>query len=161
VMIGAFSEREGHQWLIQSVAFTGFILILVLSGRDRRHGWSEMPTALVAVGDGLVIVGFAVVLIAFRHNSFAAATIKVEATQQLVSTGLYGVVRHPLYAGVLLFLIGMPLALGSWVALAGTVISLAAIVWRIGHEERFLASNLAGYDEYRRAVRHRLVPGAW
>jgi len=133
----------------------------VVSVLDHRFGWSPVPTAICVVGDFLVAVGMVVQMLAVIQNSHAAATIRVEAGQKLVSTGLYGLVRHPMYSGLVIMLIGTPLALGSYWGLAFVVPGLIVLALRIGDEERLLEEELDGYREYKRKVRYRLVPCMW
>jgi protein-S-isoprenylcysteine O-methyltransferase Ste14 len=133
----------------------------VLSGIDHRLGWSSVPTALVIVGDLLVIVAYVGFCLVFRENTFGAATIQVVEGQRVISTGPYAVVRHPMYGWALLLLLGMPLALGSWWSLLIAVVGVAGLVARLLDEERFLAGNLPGYSDYMRRVRYRLVPLVW
>jgi protein-S-isoprenylcysteine O-methyltransferase Ste14 len=96
-----------------------------------------------------------------KSNSYAASNIQVEEGQPVVSTGLYACVRHPMYSGALLLVAAMPLALGSWSGVLLLVPFFPVLVWRIRDEEKFLLKNLAGYAEYMRRVRYRLVPGLW
>jgi protein-S-isoprenylcysteine O-methyltransferase Ste14 len=93
-----------------------------------------------------------------KENSYAASTIQITEGQKVISTGPYSVVRHPMYAGALLLLIGMPLALGSWYGLLGILLLLPVLIWRLLDEETFLCRNLPGYSEYSAKVRWRLIP---
>jgi protein-S-isoprenylcysteine O-methyltransferase Ste14 len=161
VQAGPVAERTPLQKLIQSLASFAFLAVFVLAALDWRHGWSRLPDAVVVAGDVLVALGLFVVFRVFRTNSFTSATIEVAREQTVVSTGPYAVVRHPMYAGALLFMLGVPLALASTWALFGVVALVAVIVWRLLDEERYLAQHLRGYDEYRRRVRYRLVPHVW
>jgi protein-S-isoprenylcysteine O-methyltransferase Ste14 len=120
-----------------------------------------VPWHLVVFGDALVLIGFAIVFLVFRENTFTAAIIAVEANQKVVSSGPYAVVRHPMYAGALLGFTGTRLALGSWWGLLPAGLVMGVIVWRLLDEEKFLARNLPGYDEYWRKVGWRLLPGMW
>ena len=97
----------------------------------------------------------------FHANSFAAATIRVEAGQKVVSTGPYAIVRHPMYSTALLMLFGIPIALGSWWGLLVFVALIPALAWRLIDEERVLLRELEGYSDYRRRVRFRLIPLIW
>lgn len=101
------------------------------------------------------------VFLVLRENTYAAGTIEVEQGQQVISTGPYALVRHPMYAGALIMLLGIPLALGSWWGLLTIVPMALALVWRILDEEAFLRKNLPGYAEYRAQVKYRLVPLIW
>ena len=113
------------------------------------------------VGDALVVGGFWVVYLTFRANSYTSAAIEVAADQRVVETGPYAVLRHPMYAGAGILLLGSGVALGTWWAVAPAVALMAAIVWRLLDEERFLSANLPGYDAYRLRTRYRLIPGVW
>jgi protein-S-isoprenylcysteine O-methyltransferase Ste14 len=161
VKAGPIAEKQLGQKIIQSLASLAFIAIFVLAALDHRQGWSRVPDALAIAGDALVALGLAVVWRVFRANTYTSATIEVAREQQLVSTGPYAHVRHPMYAGALVMCLGIPLALGSWWCLAPVAALAAVIVWRLLAEERTLASELPGYPEYRARVRHRLVPGIW
>jgi protein-S-isoprenylcysteine O-methyltransferase Ste14 len=115
----------------------------------------------VIAGDLFVALGFLIIVIVFRENPFSAATIDVATDQNVVSTGPYAIVRHPMYAAALVMLFGTPLALGSWWGLLVLVPMTLVIVWRLLDEEQFLAKNLPGYTQYREKVRRRLVPFLW
>jgi protein-S-isoprenylcysteine O-methyltransferase Ste14 len=158
---GPFAETRP----VQKVVITGTVLmviaVLVTSALDHRFGWSTVPTAAVVLGDVLVWTGLTVAQFVVIQNSYAAATITVESEQQLVSTGLYGVVRHPMYAGTLMMMIGIPLALDSYWGLVVILPALAFLVLRIVDEENMLREQLAGYREYTQRVRFRLVPHVW
>ena len=111
--------------------------------------------------DGTVVVGLAGTQLVVVQNAYASATITVEADQPLVSTGLYGIVRHPMYSGALIMMVGTPLALDSLWGLAVVVLAVPALVARILDEEKMLVEELSGYREYTTQVRSRLVPGVW
>ena len=135
--------------------------MVVISVLDHRFGWSPAPTTICLVGDVLVAVGLGVAMLVVIQNSHAAATVRVEAGQQVVSTGLYGLVRHPMYTGNLILMIGIPLALGSYWGLVFVVPGLIVLALRIRDEEKLLKEDLDGYREYTRNVRYRLVPHVW
>jgi protein-S-isoprenylcysteine O-methyltransferase Ste14 len=158
---GPTAEREPSQKIIQAFASVLFCAIIVVPSFDHRFGWSAVLFALIIVGDCLVVLGFWIVFIVFRENSFASSIIEVSADQKVVSTGPYAWVRHPMYAGALLLLAGIPIALGSWWGLAPVALICGALVWRLLDEERYLARHLAGYEAYQRQVRWRLAPGLW
>jgi protein-S-isoprenylcysteine O-methyltransferase Ste14 len=108
--------------------------------------------------DILTVLGFYITFLVYKENTFTSATIEVASDQKVISTGPYAVVRHPMYAGGLLYLLGMPLALGSYWGLLVFLAVLPALIWRLLDEEKFLAKNLPGYLEYRAGVRWRLIP---
>ena len=159
VQAGPQAEKEVSQKIIMSFAMAGFIGLIVLPALDRRFGWSPVAPAVSVFGDALVALGFLLFFFVLQQNGYAASTIEVAEGQTVVSTGLYGIVRHPMYAGVMPLLIGTPLALGSWWGLAALVLIVPALVWRLLDEERFLARNLPGYVAYCAKVRWRLMPG--
>jgi protein-S-isoprenylcysteine O-methyltransferase Ste14 len=135
--------------------------MMVVPGLDHRWGWSSVPVWLVLLANAGVILSFAIFFVVMKQNSYAAATIRVEAGQPLVSTGIYGIVRHPMYSGALILMVCMPLALGSYWTLLVLILALPVLVWRILNEENVLTRDLAGYTEYCRKVRYRLIPGIW
>ena len=150
---------------VQKAVVTGIVLsftgMLVVAGLDRRFGWSTVPAAISVLGDVLVAVGLGVAMLVIFQNRYAAANIIVEKDQPLVTTGLYGVVRHPMYSGSVVMMIGMPLALGSYWALLVAVAALVLLVIRIVDEEKMLSQELTGYRDYMQKVHYRLVPLAW
>ena len=156
---GPTAEKQKEQKLIMLVASLGFIALLVVPALDHRRQWSHVP--VIVLGDILVALWWLVVFIVFRENSFASATIEVAEGQTVVSTGPYAIVRHPTYAGGLLLVVGMPLALGSYWGLLPIGAMMPVLLWRLFDEERFLARKLPGYREYCARVRWRLIPGVF
>ena len=155
---GPTAEKEKAQKIIMLFASIGFIGLLVVPALDYRFRWSSVPAYMVIAGNILTVVGFYITFLVYRENTFTSATIEVASDQRVVSTGPYAVVRHPMYAGGLLYLFGMPLALGSYWGLLVFVAVLPALIWRLLEEEKFLAKNLPGYVEYCAKVRWRLIP---
>lgn len=158
---GPTAEREVSQKRIQSVTGVLAIALAIVPAIDHRFGWSHSPWAVAIAGEILVIAGFVLIGLTFRANSFASATIETSAGQTVISTGVYGVVRHPMYAGAALMFIGAPLALGSWWGLVPGALLLPTLAWRLTDEEAFLVRNLSGYEAYRRRIRWRLLPFVW
>ncbi|HTD41840.1 MAG TPA: isoprenylcysteine carboxylmethyltransferase family protein [Mucilaginibacter sp.] len=156
---GPGGEKEKTQKIIQSIAQFAFIAFYLLSGFDHRYEWSNVPVLVVIVGDILVASGFYIVFVVFKENTFTSATIEVDDKQTVISTGPYSIVRHPMYSGALIMLIGTPIALGSWWGLIAFILIAAVIIWRLLDEEKFLSANLPGYTEYCSKVRSRLIPG--
>jgi protein-S-isoprenylcysteine O-methyltransferase Ste14 len=120
-----------------------------------------VPTPVVVIGGILVAFGLGMATMVVNQNSYAAATIRVEAEQPVISTGLYGLVRHPMYAGALIMMVGMPLSLDSYWGLVTVLPAVAVLALRITDEEKMLREELNGYDEYTHKVHYRLVPGVW
>jgi protein-S-isoprenylcysteine O-methyltransferase Ste14 len=158
---GPAAEKEPTQKIIMLFASAGFIGLLIIPALDNRFGWSHMPPAVALVGDGLLALGWLAIFFVFKENSFTSATIELAPDQKVISTGPYALVRHPMYAGGLVMLAGIPIALGSWWGLLVLVATMLALVWRLLDEEKFLARNLPGYVEYQEKVRYRLIPHVW
>lgn len=158
---GPTAEREPRQKLIQGITTLLLCTMFVVCGLDHAFGWSAVSSVAVLIADVFVLLGFAVMFLAFRENSFAASTIQVDREQRVIDTGLYGVVRHPMYVGALILFGATPIALGSWWGLVPVALLVAALAWRLTDEENFLARNLSGYTDYQRRVGARLIPGVW
>jgi len=158
---GPTAEPEPSQRIIMWLVSVGFVALLVVPALDHRFGWSHLPAWLVLAGDALVLLGFYGIFRVYRENTYGAATIRVTAGQTVISTGPYAVVRHPMYATASLYLVGTPLALGSWWGLVPLALMVPALIWRLLDEERLLARDLPGYTEYQRRVRYRLIPLIW
>ena len=158
---GPMAEKEPVQKIIMLIASAGFIGLVLVPALDRRHGWSHMPAWIALGGDLLVILGWIVVFFVFRENTFSAATIELATDHKVISTGPYAMVRHPMYAGGLIMLVGIPIALGSWWGVLVILAVMPALIWRLFHEERFLLANLPGYGAYQERVRYRLIPYVW
>jgi protein-S-isoprenylcysteine O-methyltransferase Ste14 len=162
VTAGPLAEKQAAQKLIQAVAGLAFIAIFVVAGLDHRFGWTRGDAPRMALaGDGLVAVGLLIIFLVFKTNTFTSGTIEVAPDQRVISTGPYRIVRHPMYAGALIMLTGVPLALDARTAFLAVVPLGAVLVVRLLAEERFLMRNLPGYDAYRDRVRKRLVPLLW
>jgi len=161
VAAGPKAETSRYQRLIQVFASLAFIGMFVVAALDHRFGWSSVPLPVVFVGDLMVVLGFVIVFRVFKENSFAAGTIEVAPDQRVISSGPYAVVRHPMYAGAMIMLVGTAFALGSWWALVPYAVLKLVIVLRLLDEEAFLSQRLPGYAEYSKRVRFRLAPGVW
>ncbi|OBI76403.1 isoprenylcysteine carboxylmethyltransferase family protein [Mycobacterium sp. E740] len=151
--------------IAQRILIVGWLLSVpaafVISGLDHRFGWSHVPTAICLIGDVLVAVGLILVTVVAVQNSYAAANVQVEGGQTIVSTGLYGMVRHPMYTGSMIMMIGIPLALGSYWGLLTVLLAAVSLSLRIRDEEKMLQEELEGYRDYTQKVRYRLVPCVW
>jgi protein-S-isoprenylcysteine O-methyltransferase Ste14 len=159
--VGPGAEKETTQKIIIVLAFVAFAGSAVLPALDRRFGWSDVPTSVVILGDVLIALSHVAFYVVFRENTYGAATIQVAEDQRVISTGPYAMVRHPMYSGALVLMLGIPLALGSWWGLLMLVPGVLVLIWRILDEERFLSENLPGYRDYKDSVRYRLVPFVW
>jgi protein-S-isoprenylcysteine O-methyltransferase Ste14 len=159
--VGPLAETRMLQRIVISVAFICFPAMFVVSALDHRFGWSPVPATVSLVGDVLVATGLIVAMLVVIQNGYAAANVTVEAGQHVVSTGLYGLVRHPMYTGNMILMVGTPLALGSYWGLVFVIPGLIVHALRIHDEEDLLAHELSGYREYTRQVRYRMLPYVW
>ena len=161
VHAGPTAEKETSQKIIQFITSIGYTAMLVVPALDHRFHWSRVSFYGVVAGDVLVVLAFLIIFFVYRENTFASATIETYPDQKVVSTGLYAMVRHPMYTGGLLLFIGMSLSLGSWWGLLAYLLMIPALIWRIHDEERLLTKNLPDYGEYKNRVRYRLIPFVW
>ena len=158
---GRSAEKRRVQQFTMLCTSAGFIALLVVPALDHRYHRSTVPLSGVIAGDVLVATGLYFIFLVYRENTFTSATIDVAPNQTVVSTGPYAIVRHPMYASALLYLVGTPLALGSYWGLFPLAATLPFLIWRLFDEERLLCERLPGYTEYQQKVRHRLVPRIW
>jgi protein-S-isoprenylcysteine O-methyltransferase Ste14 len=164
-MAGVFQKDQAPAdkifMVFVQVAFYGWLGLMALDAK--RWGLSHMPFWLNLVGAILSASFFLSCWLVFRENSFAAPVVKIqqERGQRVITTGPYAIVRHPMYSGGILYFVGLPLLLGSWIGLALAPILIAALTLRIGVEERTLTEALPDYADYARRVRYRLIPGVW
>jgi protein-S-isoprenylcysteine O-methyltransferase Ste14 len=158
---GPRAESRTSQKIIQFVATILFFSLMIIPGLDHRFHWSAVPVPVVLVANALCVLAMASIALIFQHNSYAAATIRTETGQQVISSGPYRFVRHPMYTGGALLLLATPFALGSVYALGASVLLIGAIIVRLLDEERYLSANLPAYANYCHKVRYRLVPLIW
>jgi protein-S-isoprenylcysteine O-methyltransferase Ste14 len=158
---GPGAEQSTLQKIVATIALTSLFAVFVVCGLDHRFGWSHMPPVVSWVGDGLEVFSFIMFYWVFKENSFGGSSIRVEENQKVISTGPYAIVRHPMYVGTIVMVIGIALGLGSWWALLFLVIQMFVLPIRILDEERLLKKDLPGYTEYAQKVRYRLVPYLW
>lgn len=154
-------EKVGTQKAVIGVAAVMFIAVFVLAGLNRRFGWSDVPGWLMYVCAGLQLAAYGVYMEVMRENAYLSRTIEVQEGQQVVDTGLYGIVRHPMYAATVIMFLAMPLVLGSWASFGVMLIYPFVIVVRILNEEKVLEEGLEGYTEYKNKVKYRLIPFIW
>ena len=154
-------EKQGTQKGVVAVMGLVFFSGFILAGMDFRFGWSKVPLPVVIVASVLFLVGYALYAEVMRENAYLSRTIKVEEGQTVISTGLYAVVRHPMYTASTVMFLALPLILGSWYALIPFALYPVIMVVRIRGEEKLLTAELSGYEEYTRKVRYRLIPFIW
>lgn len=158
---GPVAETRTVQKLLIAGWYVSLAAMVLVSTLDHRFGWSEVPAAISIAGAVLVAIGLGVTSLVVIQNSFAASTVQVESDQKLVDTGLYGLVRHPMYTGNVITILGFPLALGSYWGLLAVLPGVLMLVLRIGDEEKMLIDELDGYREYAQKARYRLIPLLW
>ena len=154
-------EKEREQDLVIKLSGLMFLVGFILAGLDFRFGWSKLPMAVNYVGAGLFLTAYVLYAEVLRENTWLSRTIEVQEGQTVVSTGLYGIVRHPMYFATVILFLSMPLVLGSVPAFLVCRCYPAIIAKRIRNEEQVLSRELAGYDEYKQKVRWRLIPYIW
>ena len=154
-------EKQATQKGVVAYAGLMFIAGFVVAGMDYRFGWSKMPQWVTIAASVLFLVSYALYAEVMRENAYLSRTIKVEEGQKVVDTGLYGVVRHPMYAVTILLFMAMPLVLGSWYALIVFAFYPAIIIVRLKDEEDLLTRELPGYDAYKQKVKYRIIPFIW
>lgn len=159
--VGPAAETRPVQKIIITLAFVSMVAMTVVSVLDHRFGWSRVPDWVSVLGNVLVALGLTIDLRVFRENSYGASTIKKMEGQRVISTGPYALVRHPMYAGVLIMLLGVPLALGSYWGLLFMIADIPILMLRTLDEKAMLREELEGYNAYTRNVRYRLVPRIW
>jgi len=145
------------------LAFSGLMFIagFVVAGLDYRFGWSQMPAWVVAVASVIFLAAYGLYAEVMRENAYLSRTVKVEEGQTVVDSGLYGIVRHPMYMATLLLFLAIPLILGSWYALIAFAFYPVIIIVRLKDEETLLSRELPGYEEYKKKVKYRLIPFVW
>ena len=154
-------EQEKAQRQVVALSALMFVAGFLLAGFDQRYGWSEMPAWVVAIAAVVMVCGYGLYAEVMRENAYLSRTVEVQENQKVISTGLYGIVRHPMYAATLVLYLAMPIVLGSWVALIPFLAYPFIIARRIRNEEQVLEEGLTGYCEYEQQVRYRLIPFIW
>ena len=156
-----FREKETAQKRIIGLSWLWFLLAFFLPGLDQRFGWSHVPVMIVLAAALLVLLGYGIVVWVFRENSYASRVIEVTEQQQVIDSGPYALLRHPMYLGAIVMYIFSPLALGSWWAMIPALPIIPVLIVRLLNEEEILLRDLPGYAAYRQKVRFRLLPGVW
>ena len=154
-------EEQGEQKQVIAGSGLMFLASFILAGLNYRFGWLSLPRWLVWTAAVLFLLGYLLYAEVLRENVWLSRTVEVQEHQQLVDTGLYGVVRHPMYAATLLLFLSMPLVLGSPVSFVVMLLYLPLIAKRIRNEEEVLEQGLEGYADYKKRVRYKVIPGIW
>ena len=154
-------EQEKPQMAVVAVSILLFLAAFVAAGLDFRFGWTHVPIWLVCLAAVLQLAAYGLYAEVMRENAWLSRTVEVQENQKVIDTGLYGIIRHPMYTATILLFLAMPLVLGSWVSFAIMLLYPVVIVFRIRNEEQVLEAGLAGYREYKQRVRCRLLPFIW
>ena len=154
-------EKQSAQKGVVALSGLMFLAGFVVAGLDFRFGWSDMPTWVVITASALFLIAYVLYAEVMRENAYLSRTIKVEEGQKVVDTGLYGIVRHPMYAVTILLFMMIPLILGSWYALIAFAFYPIIIIVRLTEEEKLLTKELPGYAEYKQKVKYRIIPYVW
>ena len=154
-------EKEGAQKGVLALSALLFIAGFVVAGLDHRFGWSSVPPWAIILASAVLLISYALYAEVMRENAYLSRTVEVQEGQQVVDTGLYGIVRHPMYAVTLWLFLSIPVVLGSWWSLLCFAPYAAVIILRIHNEEKVLTRDLPGYAEYKTRVKYRLIPFVW
>lgn len=154
-------EKQGKQKSVVALSGLMFLGGFLVAGLDFRFSWSQMPHWVVIMGSVLLLAAYGMYAEVMRENAYLSRTVKVEDGQRVVDTGLYGIVRHPMYMATVLLFLMIPLILGSWYALIVFAFYPAIIILRLKEEEQLLSRELPGYEEYKKRVKYRLIPFVW
>ena len=154
-------EKQAEQKFIVIIGSIIFFLVFLLPGFDKGFRWSEVPMEMVIVADIFVLLSYLMIFLVLRENRYASRIIEVERDQEVISTGPYAIVRHPMYLGASLMYLFSPLALGSYWAIIPSFLMIPVFVARIRNEEKILERGLKGYQKYMQKTKYRLVPGIW
>lgn len=154
-------EKSADQQGVVAVSGLMFLGGFIVAGLDHRLNWSTVPDWVVIVASAVFLISYALYAEVMRENAYLSRTIEVQEGQRVIDTGLYGVVRHPMYAVTLWLFLAIPLILGSWYALILFVVYPAVIAVRIRGEEKLLEEELPGYKEYKKKVKYRMIPFIW
>lgn len=154
-------EKAGTQKVVVALSGIGLVFGLVIAGLDFRLGWSDVPAAADITAAILFLLGYAMYAEVMRENAYLSRTVKVEEGQKVVDTGLYAIVRHPMYTATIFMFLAIPIVLGSFYSLIVFLFYPAVIAVRIKDEEELLERELDGYAEYKKSVIYRLIPYVW
>jgi len=155
------AEKVKEQKIIQLINLPIFIAAFIVPGLDKRFSWSDIPAEIIIATDAVIFAGYILIFLVFRENSYASRIVEIDKEQKVITTGLYSVVRHPMYLGVMIMYLPTPLALGSYWGLIPMALLPVSLVLRILNEEKVLRENLAGYKEYCLKTKYRLIPYIW
>ena len=154
-------EEQGEQKKVVGFSALMFLVGFILCGLDFRWSWTEVPKVIVIIAAIVLLAGYGMYMEVMRENAYLSRTIEVQENQKVVDTGLYGIVRHPMYFATILMFLAIPLVLGSWIGFVIFLIYPFLMVKRIKNEEEVLEAGLAGYKDYKEKVKYRMFPFIW
>lgn len=154
-------EEQSEQKTVVALSALMFLVGFVLAALDFRFGWSNMPVWVVSVASITFLIGYAIFAEVLRENAYLSRTVEVQENQQVIDSGLYGVVRHPMYSATVLMFLSMPLILGSYISFIVFLVYPFLLIKRIRNEEMVLEEGLDGYTEYKKKVKYRMIPFVW
>ena len=154
-------EKEEPQKVFVKLSILVFLIAFIIPGFDHRFEWSEVPFIVIIIADLFIFIGYLLFFLVLKENTYASRIIQVEKDQRVISTGLYAIVRHPMYVAVIMMYVLSPLALGSYWAVVAVLPLPVLIIFRIKSEEKILIDKLPGYREYTQEVKYRLIPYIW
>ncbi len=154
-------ETEKTQMGVVALSAIMFIAAFIVAGLDFRFRWTKVPTWLVIAASLVMLAAYGLYLEVMRENAYLSRTVEIQTNQKVVDTGLYGVIRHPMYTATILLFFSMALVLGSWISFVIMMIYPLILLFRIGNEEKVLEQGLEGYTAYKKKVKYRLIPYIW
>ena len=154
-------ETEKTQMGVVVLSAIMFIAAFIVAGLDFRFQWTKVPTWLVIAASLVMLAAYGLYLEVMRENAYLSRTVEIQTNQKVVDTGLYGVIRHPMYTATILLFFSMALVLGSWISFVIMMIYPLILLFRIGNEEKVLEQGLEGYTAYKKKVKYRLIPYIW
>ena len=154
-------EKESQQKAVVAMSGVIFLVSFILAGLDFRYGWTQMPDWMVWTATAVLLLSYALYAEVMRENAYLSRTIEVQEGQKVIDTGLYGIVRHPMYSATIFLFLSMPLILGSLLSFTVMLAYVPVIGARIRNEEKVLSQNLEGYKEYKKRVRSKVIPFIW
>ena len=157
----ASKEKESQQKTVVALSALMFLASFILAGLDYRYGWTSLPSWMVWTATGIMLLSYLMYAEVMRENAYLSRTIEVQEDQKVIDTGLYGIVRHPMYFATTLLFLSFPLVLGSGIGFVIFLVQPFLLVKRIRNEEEVLEKGLEGYAEYKKKVKYRLIPFIW
>ena len=157
----ASKEKESQQKTVVALSALMFLASFILAGLDFRYGWTSLPSWTVWAATGVLLLSYLMYAEVMRENAYLSRTIEVQDNQKVIDTGLYGIVRHPMYSATVFLFLSMPLILGSMMSFVVMLVYIPIINARIKNEEKVLSEGLPGYQEYKQKVRSKVIPFIW